>query len=239
MARRGRAGRTRSKRRWLRWLFALLLVAALLAAGFMWWRTGEWTPDPAAYRDAGVLVSDKAGDVNFRTLNALGADFAYIEASHGTAARDLHFTENLENARAAGLEVGVVHHFDPCVPADGQSANFVTLVPREANLLPPAIALDRIADTCEQRVGEAEVESELMTLINQIEIHAGVPVLLKPSKRFEEEYGIAGRIERNLWLSQNWTEPDYGRRPWLLWTANDMLRTEASAQPIAWVVVRP
>ena len=98
------------------------------------------------------------------------------------------------------------------------------MVPRDPVLLPPAIALDALADDCPTRISDAEVESELMTLINQIEIHAEQPVVLKPSVAFEEEYGIAARIERGLWLSQNWVEPTYGGRPWVMWTANDALR---------------
>ena len=33
--------------------------------------------------------------------------------------------------------MGAVHRYDPCQPADRQSANFVTVVPRDAKLLPP------------------------------------------------------------------------------------------------------
>ena len=140
---------------------------------------------------------------------------------------------------AADLQVGAVHLFDPCVPADGQSANFVTMVPRDADMLPPAIALERTAKDCPERVSRAAIQSELMTLVNQIEAHAGQPVILKVSPEFEDHYGIAARIERNLWLARDWFEPDYGGRPWLLWTANTRLQTAAAQEPLRWVVVRP
>ena len=87
--------------------------------------------------------------------------------------------------------------------ADRQAANFVTIVPRDASLLPPAIELDETADRCIPRVSEAEVESELTTFLNQVEGHVGKPAILKLSPEFEERYQISARIDRNLWLMRD------------------------------------
>ena len=70
-----------------------------------------------------------------------------------------------------------------------------------------------------------------MTLVNQIENHAGKAVILKMSPEFEERYGLAARIDRNLWLTRTRFEPEYAGRPWLLWTANTALRSDAAEQP--------
>jgi lysozyme len=215
-----------------------VLLALLLVAGWAWWRLQHWTPDAATYPDQGAEVSAADGDVRFATLKALGATFVYLDASDG-ARRDPSFAANLTAARAAGLKVGAVHRFDPCTMADGQSANFVVVVPRGRDLLPPAIALDRTADDCPAKVGEAMVESELMTLINQIEAHAGRPAILQVSRTFEHRYGLASRIERNLWVVSTWARPTYAGRPWLMWTANRRLSTAAADDPLRWVVVRP
>ncbi len=215
-----------------------VLLATLLAGGWGWWRLSHWTPDAADYPDQGAEVSAADGPLRFATLKALGARFVYLGASDGRR-RDPAFAANLAAARDAGLQVGAVHRFDPCAMADGQSANFVVLVPRGGDLLPPAIALDRTTDDCPTPTGEAAVESELMTLINQIEAHAGKPAILQVSQTFEDRYGLAGRIERNLWVVGTWGRPTYAGRPWLMWTANQALTTEASDEPIRWVVVRP
>jgi lysozyme len=172
-------------------------------------------------------------------LRAIGADFAYLGASEGAAGRDARFAANLASVRESGLRFGVVHAYDPCVPAERQAANFVTIVPRDDTLLPPAIALDKLADDCPDAVSEAAVESELTTFLNQVEGHVGKPAVLKVAQGFEERYHIAGRVERNLWLERNWFQPDYAGRPWTLWTANSSLRTEAGPRPVRWVVVQP
>jgi lysozyme len=137
------------------------------------------------------------------------------------------------------MRFGAVHAYDPCSPAERQAANFVTTVPRDRTLLPPAIALSRTAETCKDPASEAAVESELTTFLNQVEGHVGQPAVLLLSEDFEERYDVAGRIDRALWLEQDFLQPDYAGRPWTLWTANSALRTEAGEEPLRWVVAQP
>lgn len=229
--------RKASSRTQLRLLGALLLLA-LIGGGAAWWHLHHWRPDRAAYPVQGVEVGSSDGAVEFRAVKAIGADFAYLDASASAFARDPAFVRNLENAREAGLQVGAVHSYDPCQPGDKQAGNFVTVVPRDAKLLPPAVELDRIGDECPIRVSEAAMESELTTFLNQVETHTGRPALLKVSERFEDRYGIAARIDRNLWLVGDRFQPEYGGRPWTLWTANSALDSDAG-EPLRWVVVQP
>ncbi len=230
----------RKKRFPTRWrVMAALLLVALLGGAWAWWQFIHWTPSRNAYPVQGILVSAGDGRTSFVAFKAIGADFAYLEASSGATRRDASFARNLAAVRSAGLQFGAVHHYDPCVPADRQAANFVTVVPRDDSLLPPAIELDETADECEKPVSDQAVESELMTFLNQVEGHAGKPALLKISRAFEQRYHLASAIDRNLWLTRDRFEPDYAGRPWTLWTANSALRSEASPVPVRWVVVQP
>lgn len=230
--------RKASSRTWLRLLAALMLVA-IVAAGWAWWHWQNWQPDRSAYPVQGVEIGVDDGAVNWRGLKAVGANFVYLDASVSAFARDPAFLANLEQAREAGLQVGAVHRYDPCQPADSQAANFVTVVPRDTELLPPAVELDSTADDCPVKVSDAAVESELMTFLNQIENHTGKPVLLKVTETFQGRYGIAARLDRNLWLVRDRLQPDYAGRPWTLWTANTRLRSEVAADRLRWVVVQP
>lgn len=222
----------------LRVLAALLLVA-MLFGGYAWWHLHHWKPERAAYPVQGVEVGAEDGEVDWRAIKAIGADFAYIDASASAFARDSAFVANLEAARAVKLQVGAVHRYDPCQPADRQAANFVTVVPRDAALLPPAVELDRLGDDCPVKVSDAAIESELTTFLNQVETHTGKPAILKVTDRFEAHYHVATRIDRNLWLVRDRFQPDYAGRPWTMWTANTALDTEAGAEALRWVVVQP
>jgi lysozyme len=224
---------------WRSRVAALVLLLATAGGGWLWWQGRHWAPPREEFPMQGVLIGAADGPGQFKALRAIGADFAYLEASQGASGRDAAFAANLERVRASGLQFGVVHAYDPCVPAELQAANFVTIVPRDASLLPPAIALEKLADECSDAASEAGLESELTTFLNQIEGHVGKPAVLKLAPGFEERYQIAARIERNLWLERDWFQPEYAGRPWTLWTANSALATEAGDSPVRWVVVQP
>jgi lysozyme len=218
---------------------ALVLLLLLAGGGWLWWQAQHWTPPRDKFPVQGVLIGARDGTADFKALQAVGARFAYLEASDGAAGRDAQLTRNMAAAKAIGLHFGAVHAYDPCAPAERQAANFMTLVPRDRSLLPPAVALSRTAETCKDPVSEAAVESELTTFLNQIEGHAGQPAVLLLSKEFEARYHLAERLDRGLWLERDWFQPDYAGRPWTLWTANSALRSEASETPLRWVVVQP
>lgn len=227
------------RRGWRGPVIAVLLVAIAVAAGWYYWHSRHWRPSEDVYPEQGLVVGEGDGKVRFDIVRGLGAGFVYLEASRGAKGRDRDFGANLAAARAEGLAVGAVHVFDPCTSADRQAANFVISVPRDRKLLPPAIQMERDAEFCPTPVSEAAIQSELMTLVNQIEAHAGRPAILAPSRDFEERYRVGARMDRNLWLARDLAEPRYAGRPWSLWTANARLVTEAADAPLRWVVARP
>ena len=229
----------KSSSRWRLRLLGAGLLIALIGGGWAWWDLHHWVPPRAAFPMQGVEISAEDGAVDWAALKAIGADFAYLDASASAFARDGAFVKNLEDARTARLQVGAVHRYDPCQPAEKQAGNFVTVVPRDGKMLPPAIDLDMLADDCPVKVSDAAVQSELTTFINQIETHTGKPSILKVSRAFQQRYGVAAAIDRNLWLVRDRFQPDYAGRPWMLWTANSALANEAGASPVRWVVVQP
>lgn len=227
-------GRTTARRRWL----AALLLVLLVAGGAAWWKSRTWQPDRQRYPVQGAWLSAADGPVQWAVLKAEGADFVYLTASEGAGFRDPAFAAGLEQARAQELRVGAVHRFDVCAPAEGQAANFVTTVPREADLLPPAVSLALDESRCPEPPREAAMQSELTTFLNQIERHAGQPALLLLSPAFEKRYHMAAVLDRNLWVEGSFLEPGYAGRPWTMWTATNRLRLPASERPLHWVVVR-
>lgn len=240
MAKGSRSRGRGAPRRWLWRLAALAVLFGFAFAAWLWWDMRSWRPESALYPEQGALVPAGGGEVRFATLKAVGAQFVYLPLAVGDPQAEAPggFADRFTRARAAGLRVGVVLTFDPCIGADAQSGMFAQMVPRDADLLPPAIALSSLAEGCTPKVSDAAVESELMTLINQIETHAGKPVILKLSPGFEAHHHTATALARDLWLSRDRARPDYTGRPWLLWSANSGLVTEASPTPVEWVVVQ-
>jgi lysozyme len=217
---------------------ALLVLTGLAFVGWLWWDMREWRPDETVFPEQGAVIASGARPIRFETIKALGGAFVYLELPHQNGPPDPGFAARLAAARDAGIKVGVIQVFDPCRSADGQSAFYTRMVPRDAAWLPPVIALTRVGGSCAPAVSDAAVESELVTLINQIETHAGKPVILKLSRDFEARHHSARALERDLWLMRDRAQPDYAGRPWLLWSANSSLVSDASEEPIEWAVVQ-
>jgi lysozyme len=223
---------------WLWLIFAFVVLATIVYSGWLWFDMQSWKPDRAEYPEQGAVIASGTSGTRFETLKAQGADFVYLELAPSGRLPDPGFRARFAAAREAGLKVGVIQPFDPCARADPQSSRFSQMVPRDAGLMPPAIALVQLPTSCNPPVSEAAVTSEVLTLINQIEMHAGKPVVLKLGEAFETKFRIAMMVERELWLIRDRGEPRYAPRPWLLWSANSRLDSEAAAEPIEWVVVQ-
>ena len=112
------------------------------------------------------------------------------------------------------------------------------MVARDLSMLPPAIALIKMPSSCDPSVSDAAVTSEILTFVNQIELHAGQPVILKVGEACETRFAVSNALDRDLWLVRDRLRPRYAPRPWLLWTANGQLMSEAADEPLEWVVVQ-
>lgn len=215
--------------------FVLLLTALLALAAWLYART--WAPSRADYPMQGLSVSADTGPIEWGTIRAAHPDFAYIRASAGTR-RDPAFAANLTGARALGIRVGVVHDFDLCHSPADQATMFMTTVPHDNALLPPAVRL-ALTPGCDQRPGRDAMLAALNTFLNLIEAHSGKPAVLRVSPAFEALYSVGGGINRTLWLERNFMKPAYADRPWVIWTATDMRRLDGVDGPVEWDVVTP
>eukprot|EP01034_Spumella_vulgaris_P023414 gene23414-29632_t len=90
----------------------------------------------------GVTIDASNGSVQWGSIKAAGADFAYIAATGGADRADPMFARNIKGAAAAGVQCGPIHRYDLCRLATDQAANFIRHVPRRADALPAAVWLD-------------------------------------------------------------------------------------------------
>lgn len=215
----------------------LLAVIAVLAT-VLWIYARGWAPNRDEYPTQGVSVTSANGVVDWDTLAAQGADFAYIRAAKGATQRDPQFAANWRSARAAGLRYGAALDYSLCARASDQATLFMTTVPRDNAALPPVIRL-AFDPGCTVRPGRDQLLSELNTLVNLVESHAGKPTLLNVSPEFDAQYDVASGINRTLWIDGNFFAPDYAPRQWVMWTASDMRHIDGVDGPVKWDVVAP
>lgn len=223
-------------RRWLRVGMALIVLAAVAGAALWWFATG-WAPARDRWPVQGVDVSHRQGTVDWPRVRAAGADFAYLKASEGGNHRDTRFAENWAGAAQAGVRRGAYHFFTLCAPGRDQATNFIALVPREADALPPAIDLE-FGGNCAKRPDRDALLAELETFIEMVEAHSEKPVILYLTREFDESYRVSEAIDRPLWLRRMFLEPNYGAHPWVMWQAHARRRVDGIEGPADWNVLR-
>ncbi len=216
---------------------AAIALAVLLGVFVAWRVIVGWAPSRDEYPVQGIVVDASNGTPVWSTLAATGVDFAYLTATEGDKKRDPNFAANLEGVREAGIRYGALHIFDICRLASDQATLFITTVPRSAQALPEAVALD-YSKTCTSKPDRALILSEIATFLSQIEAHTGIPAVLMIAPEFEEQYRISAAVDRNVWLERTWLLPDYAARPWVMWTANPARSIDGIHGRVKWVVVR-
>ena len=217
---------------------ASMIVPLALLVGIGWLGLSRWAPSREAYPTQGIDVSRVQGEIDWKAARSAGVNFAYIKASDGVDLRDDHFASNWAGTAEAGMKRGAYHFFSLCRTGREQATNFISLVPREATALPPAIKLE-FDDNCELRPSRDRLLAELATFIQMVEAHSEKPMMIQVTRAFETQYGVSEAIDRPLWLIRTGLKPGYGAHAWVIWQANRLRRIDGIEGPVDWNVVRP
>ena len=215
----------------------VLIAAGLLGIGG-WSAATGWRPAADQYPLQGIDLGENPAPVEWGTVRARGADFAYLVATSGADRRDPGFEANWTAVPEAGLRRGAVHLYSLCQLAADQANAFNAFVPRTADALPAAIDL-AIRPDCTARPDREVLIHELRTFVKMVETHTRKPVLLRLSKPIETEYRISAAIDRAVWATANFFPPAYAARPWRMWRASDIRRIDGIEGPVNWDVVAP
>lgn len=223
---------------------SLLKIAASLAGlgalgiGGLSWAT-HWAPKARFYPLQGIDLGERPpAAIEWGTIRAGGADFAYLTATSGADRRDPVFEAHWAALPEAGLRRGAVHVYSLCQSAVAQANAFNTFVPRAADALPVALDL-AFHDDCAARPERGPLIADIRSFAARVEAHTGRPIVLRVSRAFEQAYGVTAAIDRPVWAVANFLAPRYTARPWRLWRATDMRRIDGIDQPVNWDVVAP
>jgi lysozyme len=213
-----------------------LTGAGLLAIAGWHWAT-HWAPSIDRYPLQGIDLPERPPEaIEWGTVRAAGADFAYLVATSGADRRPSAFGAHWEALPAAGLRRGAVHLFSLCQPATAQANAFNTVVPRVADALPAVVDL-AYRDDCAARPERGALVAEIRRFAALVEAHTGHPVILRVPRDVERDYGITAAIDRPVWAMANVFAPGYPARDWRLWRASDMRRIDGIEGPVNWDVV--
>lgn len=218
---------------------AVLVLAGtgVLAIGG-WSYATAWRPSAERYPLQGVDLGEAPSPaIEWGSVRASGADFAYLVATSGTR-RDPRFEAHWAALPEAGLRRGAVHRYSLCQTGDAQANAFNAFVPRVADALPMAADIDYRPD-CAARPGTTALVGEMQRFVAMVEAHTGKSVMLRVSRAIEQDHALSTRIARPAWVVANFARADYTARPWRMWRASDVARIDGIEGPVNWDVVAP
>lgn len=222
--------------------FMIKTAAILAGAGLLgvagWSGATGWAPAAARYPLQGVDLPADPGPVEWGTLRARGADFAYLVATVGADRRDPGFEANWSALPEAGLRRGAVHLYSLCQSGAAQANAFNAFVPRTDDALPAAVDI-AFREDCPARPDRAAVVVELNSFVATVEAHIRKPLLLRIARPVERAYKLSEAIARPVWAVGNVVSPGYSARPWRMWRASDFRRVDGIEGPVNWDVVAP
>ena len=189
--------------------FGAIALAVLVATLGGW-----WTPWAARYVQ-GVDVSWHQGAIDWRALAADEVSFAYIKATEGGDHVDPRFAINWNNSRAAGLYRGAYHFFTLCQPGARQAANFIAIVPRVDDALPPALDLEHLGP-CREGPTMPDVVSEARVFLDRVEAHYGDRPIIYTTRDFHDAHLRALSGER-FWIRSIAMPPRFRENDWIIW----------------------
>jgi lysozyme len=204
----------------MRWV-ALLIVVALLCflayCGMRVWHfyravNGEIPPEtPSAeeYPVRGVDISFYQGEIDWSELAEDDhVTFAFIKATEGSSHQDERFLENWNAARSAGVYVGAYHFVSFESSGETQAENFISLVPKQANSLPPVLDLELYSEeTMANPPSRADVHEILDAMMEKLEEYYGVKPILYTSSNVYVKYLLGSYWGYDIWMSNTSCEP--------------------------------
>ena len=207
-------------------LLAVLAAAVALAA---WWWFREYQPDRDRYPVRGIDVSHHQGAIDWSKVASDDVAFAYLKATEGGDFRDRAFARNWREARDAGIAVGAYHFFTFCRPGTDQAANFLAVVPVEADALPPAVDLE-FGGNCGRTLDGATMRRELDAFLAPVERAYRKPAILYVTPEFLDAYSKQ-LPARALWRRSILRTPD-AAASWQVWQYHNRGRVDGIAGPV-------
>ena len=160
-------------------------------------------------------MSKFQGDIDWNAVADSGVKFAWIKATEG-GDRDARFQANWDGARKAGLPRGAYHFFTQCRSGADQARNFIGLVPREPDALPPVLDLEDMG-TCRSGPQVVNLVEEIVTALNMLETHYGRRPLLYVTPEFDAAHLQGHFTNEMFWARSLVRPPQFRTDQWLIW----------------------
>lgn len=203
---------------------ALITVAgiAIIAALFIQGIIKINTPSRAQYPVRGVDVSSYQGIIDWEVLASQDLQFAFIKATEGSSHVDKYFDSNYREALKTGMRVGAYHFFSYDSAGETQADNFITTVPKVANMLPPVVDVEFYGDKLRNLPDKGDVTVNLTALLEKLTGHYGLKPIIYSTPKSYRLYIAGGYPDYGIWIRDVFFRPALpDKRSWTFWQFSD------------------
>ena len=127
------------------------------------------------------------------------------------------------------MRVGAYHFFTFCADPALHSQNFLTVVPKDADALPPAIDLE-FGGNCQNRKTPEEVRRDVLVLASALERGTGRKPVLYVTGQAYWTFVERSALTLPLWFRDIWTEPSVPG--WVFWQFANREQVDGITGPV-------
>ncbi len=166
----------------------------------------------ARYPIRGLDVSHHQQKIDWQKVAATHQyTFVYIKATEGHDFTDDSFTENWQQAKETGFQVGAYHFFSVRSSGQEQAELFIAHVPKDDTALPPVIDIE-----IDLTKDKKQIRRELQELSSRLENYYHKQPILYVTYDTYETY-VQGNFQNPIWIRDILKPPTIKDRRWLLW----------------------
>jgi lysozyme len=197
--------------------FRVVVVVAVVTVSVLVLRpSSSHVPLPAS-GNWGIDVSSHQGSIDWRSVATDNIRFVYIKATQGDHYVDPEFRADWTGARQSGLRTGAYHFFTFCSSGVSQAVNFLRVIPKSANWLPPAVDLET-SSTCTRQPTVSEFTHQLNAFVHLVDRVTKQQLIYYVGTDLPVQYRAAIPSGARLWL---YSAPDRPlEKTWYIWQAN-------------------
>ena len=178
-------------------------------------------PDPSAYPIWGVDVSHHQHTIDWaKVAREPRVRFANLKATEGTTHQDDRFAQNWAGARSAGLYVGAYHYYSFCTGPETQAANYLAMLPKAEEMLPPALDVEHLMN-CPPDPDPEKVRADLRVWLDTVQRATGRQPIVYATSDVLADYFLDA-IDVPLWVRHTPEDPEEVLHlPWTFWQYDD------------------
>lgn len=177
---------------------------------------------PSGFLYYGIDVSHHQGKIDWERVvdssveNGYPIKFVIIKATESDTFTDPDYSDNISDARKAGLVCGVYHFYDPSTSPQRQAQHFINTVKLKKGDLVPVIDVERTGRS------SADLRRDLLIFIKELELNYGVKPMIYASAKFHRRnLGSPEFDAYPFWVAHYYVARPVTDRQWRFWQFTD------------------